>query len=76
MNRIEALLPKDQQDLINLRDKLVTQLNEDDYCQILEARSLRLQNRVGPILKVLTFRCEPAAQGLLAALNHFRNNDE
>ena len=75
VNRIEALLPKDQQDLINLRDKLVTQLNEDDYYQILEARSLRLQNRVSPILKVLTFQCEPAAQGLLAALNHFRNND-
>ena len=74
--QIKALLAQpNEPDFITLRDELSAELNDDDYYQILEARSLRLQNRVSPILKVLTFEGEPSGQSVLAALNHFKAKD-
>jgi hypothetical protein len=50
--QIKAILPQaDETEFINLRDQLGAELKEDDYYQILETRSLRLQNRVSPILR-------------------------
>ena len=60
VERIKALLPEhDAQALSLLRGKLATELGNDDYHQILETRSIRLQNRVSPILKALEFQGEP-----------------
>jgi hypothetical protein len=50
-------------------------LGDDDYYAILAAKSLRIQNRVSPILKVLSFLCEPSARELQSAIEHFKNKD-
>jgi Tn3 transposase DDE domain len=34
-----------------------------------------IQNRVSPILKALTFLCEPSARELQSAIEHFKNKD-
>jgi TnpA family transposase len=51
--------------------------NADDprYYDILEERSLRLQNRVSPILKVLSFQCEASAKPIADAIEYFRKNN-
>jgi len=45
------------------------------YYDILEERSLRLQNRVGPILKVLGFQCEPCTQDIVTAIEYFQRTN-
>lgn len=45
------------------------------YYDILEERSLRLQNRVGPILKALDFQYEAGAHFITDAIEHFRKNN-
>ncbi len=42
---------------------------------VLEAHSLRLQNRLNPILRVLAFEPNERAARLLAAIDHFKAND-
>ncbi|MCK5284634.1 MAG: Tn3 family transposase, partial [Alphaproteobacteria bacterium] len=44
------------------------------YYDILEERSLRLQNRVSPILKALNFQYETSAQPIADATQYFRKN--
>ena len=44
------------------------------YYDILEERSLRLQNRVSPILKELNFQYEAGAQPIADAIEYFRKN--
>jgi TnpA family transposase len=76
VERIKALLPEhNDQALSLLREKLATELGNDDYHRILEARSVRLQNRVSPVLKVLEFQGEPSAQPLRVALRYFKDKD-
>ena len=41
----------------------------------IEAHSLRLQNRLNPILRVLTFESNERAAHLLAAIDHFKASD-
>lgn len=72
---IQTLLPNDEESFVAMRGELDIQLSDDDYHQILETRSVRLQNRCSPILKVLTFQGEPPAQPLLTALDHFKAKD-
>ena len=49
---IRALLAQhDEQRLATLHDEVATELSDDAYCSILEARSVRIQNRMSPILK-------------------------
>jgi hypothetical protein len=76
IERINVLLPGyNDPSLALLRGKLATELGNDDYHRILEDRSIRLQNRVSPILKVLEFQSEPSAKPLLAALQYFKDKD-
>jgi hypothetical protein len=73
---IRALLAQhDEQRLASLRDEVATELSDDDYFSILEARSVRIQNRISPILKVLTFQGEAGAEALLNALQYFQDKD-
>jgi TnpA family transposase len=44
------------------------------YYDILEERSLRLQNRISPILKALNFQYEAGAQPIADAMEYFRKN--
>lgn len=74
--QIKALLPQpNEPTLMALRGELTAELQEEDYYQILESRSLRIQNRVNPILRVLSFQGEPIAKPLLDALTHFKTNN-
>jgi len=73
---IRALLAQhDEQRLATLRDEVATELSDDDYFSILEARSVRIQNRISPILQVLTFQGEAGAEALLDALQYFKDKD-
>ena len=54
------LLDKDP--VAELKASLVSELSEDDYYKILEAKSVWIQNRVSPILKALTFQAMAANQ--------------
>ena len=69
----KRLLEKDN--IAELKEALVNELVDDDYYAILAAKSLRIQNRVSPILKALTFLCEPSARELQSAIEHFKNKD-
>jgi TnpA family transposase len=79
---IKELLDKNQTDFLNVeRDwhDFKTGFNSDAddprYHNILEERSLRLQNRVTPILKVLDLRYETSAQPIAEAMEYFRKNN-
>jgi TnpA family transposase len=58
-----------------LRQELDADHGAGDYHDLLESRSLKLQNRISPIIKAMAFQGEPAAAGLLAAIEHFRAKD-
>ena len=53
----------------------MSELSEDDYYRILESKSIWIQNRVGPILKALTFQGDPGARKLLVAMEHFKKKE-
>jgi TnpA family transposase len=69
----KRLLEKDN--LAELKEALVNELGDDEYYAILAARSTRIQNRVSPILKALTFLGEPSARELQTAIDHFKSKD-
>jgi TnpA family transposase len=76
VGQVRHLLPADNDNepaaVIALRQELDAGRGDHD---VLERRSLKLQNRIGPIIRVLAFRGEPAAAGLLAAIEHFKAKD-
>jgi TnpA family transposase len=73
---IRALLAQhDEQRLASLREEVATELSDENYFSILETRSVRIQNRISPILKVLTFQGEAGAEALLEALQYFQDKD-
>jgi hypothetical protein len=65
----------DPEQLAELKATLVTELSEEDYYLILSSKSVRMQNRVGPILKAVTFLAEPSAKDLHRAIENFRLKD-
>jgi hypothetical protein len=69
----KRLLENDK--LAELKTVLVNELGEDDYYGILEAKSLKIQNRVSPILKALTFLGEPSPGELQTVIDHFKRKD-
>ena len=82
VQRICALLADNQvtqsldlEQLAELKATLVTELSEEDYYLILSSKSVRMQNRVSPILKAVTFLAEPSAKDLHRAMEHFRLKD-
>ena len=65
----------DPEHLAELKATLVTELSEEDYYLILSSKSVRMQNRVGQILKAVTFLAEPSAKDLHRAMENFRLKD-
>lgn len=61
-----------QQSVVALQADLNEEGAESSYFDALENKSLRLQNRASPILKVLNFQAEPCAHELLKAIERFR----
>ena len=61
--------------LATLKAAADTEIRGEAYYEILEARSLKVQQRVSPILKVLHFDGERGTEALLTALTHFQAQD-
>jgi hypothetical protein len=71
----QATQSLDPEQLAELKATLVTELSEEDYYLVLSSKSVRMQNRVSPILKAVTFLAEPSAKDLHCAMEHFRLKD-
>ena len=79
VGQVRHLLPADNDNepaaMIALRRELDAGRSDHDYHDVLESRSLKLQNRITPIIRALVFQGEPVAAGLLAAIEHFKAKD-
>jgi hypothetical protein len=71
----EASASYDGVKLAVLKRELESELSEDDYHRVLEVRSVRIQNRISPIIKAMTFQGEPSSRELLAAIQCFKDKD-
>ncbi|MCJ8335762.1 MAG: Tn3 family transposase [Epibacterium sp.] len=73
----QALLDQGKtDDFDQLIDDLAATANEASWHDILEARSVKLQNRLSPLLRALRFMPNKRAIALLEAIDHFRNDGE
>ena len=75
LNTHETSLSDDGVNFAALKRDLASELSEDDYYRILEARSVRIQNRISPIIKAMTFQGEPGSRELLTAIQCFKDKD-
>ena len=79
VGQVRHLLPADNDNepaaMIALRRELDAGRSDHDYHDVLESRSLKLQNRITPIIRALVFQGEPVAAGLRAAVEHFKAKD-
>jgi len=58
-----------------LEEQSVRILKDDDYLDILESKSLKLQNRVSSIIKILEFDKNASDDHLTEAISYFREKD-
>ena len=58
-----------------LKDNLAATGRDQSWFDVLEAQSLRLQNRLSPILRVITFDQNDRVAALIAAIDRFKSND-
>jgi hypothetical protein len=77
IDRIQIVLDRDRESAFHdLRADIGRDAaDRDPYFQTLESRSLRLQNRIGPILRVVRFGSGERGGDLMAAIAHFRDKD-
>lgn len=68
-------IPQVEQQWDNLKQNVISESDESRYYGFLETRSVRLQNRVSPIVKVLLFQGETDASTLLDAIAYFKEKD-
>lgn len=73
----QALLDQGRtDDFDQLKDDLTATANEAGWHDILEARSVKLQNRLSPLLRALTFMPNKRAATLLEAIDHLKNDGD
>lgn len=73
----QALLDQGRtNDFDRLKDDLAATASEAGWHDILEARSVKLQNRLSPLLRALTFMPNKRVATLLEAIDHFRNDGD
>jgi len=73
---IRTLLDQSKdEDFKALKSNLESSVDNQAYYEVLEERSLRLQNRLSPILKVLTFQPNGHASRLMQAITNFKTRD-
>ena len=73
---IRSLLDRGQSGAFEqLKEDLTATGRDQSWFDVLEAQSLRLQNRLSPILRVISFDRNDRATGLLAAIDHFKCSD-
>ena len=77
LDHIRIVLDKDRESAFRtLRADIGHDAADRDPCfQALEHRSRRLQNRIGPILRVVRFRSGDRCPDLMVAIAHFREKD-
>ena len=78
VSRIQTLLAhKSFRNENDLRNDLAIMAESDDETifKLSEARSIRLQNRLSPILKAVTWHAEKGSLQLLKAIKHFKNKE-
>ena len=74
--QIKKLLPQKAVDKSEeLKINLQKTLNDKPYFEILENRSIRLQNRISPIVKVLDIQGEAGTAPLMEAIAYFKEKD-
>lgn len=64
-----------QKELENLGGESIRITKNDDYYDILETRSIKLQNRASEIIKHLEFNEETSQQRMIEALRHYKSKD-
>ena len=70
-----GVIEQAEQELSSLKQTLDGHLDEGHYYNALEARSLRLQNRLSAIVKAIDFQSTPSASALTTALEYFKSRD-
>jgi TnpA family transposase len=76
VQKIRQVLAGDKEnELSKIKEELETSLKGEAYYDVLENRSVRLQNKVSPILKALSFKAQAGAASLLEAIDHFKDKD-
>ena len=78
LNSIRAILDRDREsvlDVLRADIRKGTVVDESLFHDILEDRSIRLQNRISPILKQVAFIGDASAADLVAAIAWFREKD-
>ena len=76
VEQIRSLVSVSPEETINdIRDDLTQSQSDSPYYDSLEDRSLRLQNRLNPILKAVNFQACDDDYPLLAAIDHFKAVD-
>lgn len=73
---IRSLLDKGKSGAFErLKDELCATEKDGSWFDVLEAQSLRLQNRLSPILRVINFDRGEGAARLIAAIDYFKSHD-
>jgi TnpA family transposase len=78
VGRIRGLLSESmhqQETVVTLKKECEFRQGGGDYYDILEERSVKMQNRATPILKALTFNSELTTVSLVQAIDHFKERD-
>lgn len=76
IDKIRAILALEQTSAFDdLKADLKADEKDSSWFEVLESGSLKLQNRLSPILRALTFEPNDQATQLLAAIAHFKNHD-
>ena len=76
ITQIRALLSDEKTDSFNrLKTDIETAAQDECRYDVLEAHSLKLQNRLNPILRTLTFASNDRVTELIAAIEYFKRND-
>lgn len=74
---IEALLKQSNpEDFDRLKDDLVQTAGNASWYDIMESRSLKLQNRLSPVLRALKFMPTTRVKALQKAISHFKVDGE
>ena len=68
-------IPQAEQPWDSLKQDIANEAGESRYDDILEERSIRLQNRVSPIIKALSFQGDAEVSALLDTMMYFKDKD-
>jgi len=68
-------LPQAKQQWHSLKQGIENDAGDSRYYDILEERSVRLQNRVSPIIRALDFEGESGAASIIEAISYFKDKD-